>query len=173
MRIYLSGPMSGLPDLNFPAFHAEAARLRALGYDVVSPAEVNPDHTMSWEQCMRADIKALCDCDAIALMPGWENSKGAHLELHIAHRIGLKVCHTSALQAYRLPFAGVRVDGDCVIVKTRSNEAARELCGLMLAPVVLTTLKLGMHDVSLAPSTITWQAHDSNSPVDSDGGHPD
>lgn len=91
MRIYLSGPMSGLPDLNFPAFHAEAARLRALGYDVVSPAEVNPDHTMLWEQCLRADIKALCDCDAIALMPGWENSKGAHLELHIAHRLGIKV----------------------------------------------------------------------------------
>lgn len=97
MRIYLSGAMSGLPDLNFPAFHAEAARLRALGYDVVSPAEVNPDHTMSWEQCMRADIKALCDCDAIALMPGWENSKGAHLELHIAHRIGLRVYHCEAL----------------------------------------------------------------------------
>ena len=31
-RIYLSGPMSSLPELNFPAFHAEAARLRALGF---------------------------------------------------------------------------------------------------------------------------------------------
>ncbi len=31
-RIYLSGLMSGLPELNFPAFHAEAARLRALGF---------------------------------------------------------------------------------------------------------------------------------------------
>ena len=97
MRVYLSGPMSGLPDLNFPAFHAEAARLRALGHDVVSPAEVNPDHSMPWEQCLRADIKALCDCDTIALMPGWENSKGAHLELHVAHRIGLRVHHCAAL----------------------------------------------------------------------------
>jgi hypothetical protein len=39
-KIYLSGPMTGLPDLNFPAFHAEAARLRALGYDVINPAEL-------------------------------------------------------------------------------------------------------------------------------------
>ena len=37
--IYVSGPMSGLPDLNFPAFHAAAAELRALGHTVVNPAE--------------------------------------------------------------------------------------------------------------------------------------
>lgn len=91
MKLYVSGPMSNLPDLNFPAFHAAASRLRAAGYDVVNPAELNPDSSMPWDQCMRADIKALCDCDAIALMPGWMNSKGAHLELHIAHRIGLQI----------------------------------------------------------------------------------
>lgn len=90
-RLYLSGPMTGLPALNFPAFHAEAARLRALGYDVVNPAELNPDARLPWATCMRNDIKALCDCDLLALMPGWENSAGAHLELHIAHRIGIRV----------------------------------------------------------------------------------
>lgn len=37
-RLYLSGPMTGKPALNFPAFHAEAARLLALGYEVVNPA---------------------------------------------------------------------------------------------------------------------------------------
>ncbi len=39
-KLYLSGPMSGIKDNNFPVFHAEAARLRALGYTVVSPAEI-------------------------------------------------------------------------------------------------------------------------------------
>lgn len=90
-RIYLSGPMTGLPFLNFPAFHAAAARLRAQGYTVVNPAEINPDATLPWAECMRADIKALCDCHTLALLPGWENSQGAHLELHIAHRIGIRV----------------------------------------------------------------------------------
>lgn len=97
MRIYLSGPMTGLPEFNFPAFHAAAANLRAQGFEVVSPAEIVPDLTTSWEKCMRADIKALCDCDAIALLPGWEKSKGAHLELHIGHRLGLGVLHMEAL----------------------------------------------------------------------------
>lgn len=91
MRVYISGPMSGLPELNFPAFHAAAAALRAKGLEVVNPAEINPDAGMSWEQCMRADIKALCDCDALAMLPGWERSKGAHLEVHVAHRLGMQI----------------------------------------------------------------------------------
>jgi hypothetical protein len=90
-RIYLSGPMTGLPGLNFPAFNREARRLRALGFEVVNPAEINPDSAMSWQECMRADIRALCDCDTIALLPGWGKSSGAHLELHVAHRLGLHV----------------------------------------------------------------------------------
>ena len=104
--VYLSGPMTGLPDLNFPAFHSAARELRARGFEVVNPAEINPDATMGWEACMRVDIKALCDCDAIALMPGWERSKGAHLELHIAHRLALKVAYTDrpeSLDALELP----------------------------------------------------------------------
>lgn len=91
MRVYISGPMTGLPDLNFPAFREAARRLRSLGFEVVNPAELNPDPTTPWAQCMRADIKALCDCDVIALLPGWEKSKGAHLELQIAHRLELEI----------------------------------------------------------------------------------
>lgn len=93
--IYISGPMTGLPELNFPAFNQAASTLRNLGHHVVNPAEINPDVTMSWEQCMRADIKALCDCDVIALLPGWENSKGAHLEVHVAHRLGLTIANVA------------------------------------------------------------------------------
>ena len=111
-RIYVSGPMSGLPESNFPAFHAEAARLRALGYEVVNPAEINVgqepcavSNKAAWDdfynRCMRADIREMMDCDAIALMPGWERSKGAHLELHIAHRVGMRVVRCDELDAPR------------------------------------------------------------------------
>ena len=89
--VYISGPMTGMPGLNFPAFNAAAAALRERGLAVVNPAEINPDGSMAWEACMRADIKALCDCDVLALLPGWEGSKGAHLELHLAHRLGLQI----------------------------------------------------------------------------------
>ena len=89
--IYISGPMTGLPELNFPAFHAAAALLRQRGYHAVNPAEIGAACGDDWSMCMRADIKALCDCDTLALLPGWQKSQGAHLELHIAHRLGLEI----------------------------------------------------------------------------------
>ena len=91
LKIYIAGPMTALADLNFPAFHAEAARLRALGHEVINPAEINPDKHMTWRECMRTDIAALVFCDAVQLLPGWENSKGATLEHHIAERLGLHI----------------------------------------------------------------------------------
>jgi hypothetical protein len=104
LSIYIAGPMTGLADLNFPAFHAEAARLRALGHEVINPAEINPDQHMTWLQCMRTDIAALVFCDAIQLLPGWQNSKGATLEHHIAERLGLQIFGSAIapwISAYR------------------------------------------------------------------------
>jgi len=91
MTLYLAGPMSNLPALNFPAFHAAAAELRALGHHVVNPAEINTDQSADWLTCMRADIKQLVDCEAICLLPGWEKSRGATLEHQIAVGLGLQV----------------------------------------------------------------------------------
>lgn len=90
-RIYLSGPMTGLPNLNFPAFRIEAARLRAMGYEVVNPAELNPDPNADWHECMRHDLAELLKCDAVALLDGWQRSAGAHLEMHVAHRVGMEI----------------------------------------------------------------------------------
>ena len=101
LRWYVAGPMTGLPNLNFAAFHAAAARLRGLGHEVVNPAEINPDQGAKWEDCMRADIKALMDCDAILLLPGWERSRGATLEHHIAKALGMYI----ALAAGVSPFS--------------------------------------------------------------------
>ncbi|MDR5765020.1 MULTISPECIES: DUF4406 domain-containing protein [unclassified Caballeronia] len=91
MKLYIAGPMTGYPELNFPAFHAEAGRLRALGFEIVNPAEINVDPTAGWLACMRADIKQLVDCDGIALLPGWEQSSGATVEHTLARGLGLRV----------------------------------------------------------------------------------
>ena len=91
MKIYVAGPMSGLPDLNFPAFHAAAAHLRDLGVEVVNPAEINPDHTMPWHICMRRDIAQLVTCDGIVLLPGWRKSKGARIERWLAAVLRLTI----------------------------------------------------------------------------------
>jgi len=82
--------MTGIVDHNFPAFKAEADRLREQGYEVVNPADLNTPGT-PWEVCLRVDIKALCDCDVLVLLPGWQNSAGANLEVHIAHRLKIEI----------------------------------------------------------------------------------
>ncbi len=101
MKVYLSGPMKGYPESNFPAFHAHAAALRARGIEVVNPAEINVKGAENdagfYNACLRADLKAMMDCDAIALMRGWERSNGANLELHVAHRVGMSVLFVDEL----------------------------------------------------------------------------
>lgn len=96
-RIYISGPMSGMPEHNFPTFNAEATRLRGLGYDVVNPAELNPEPSKSWHDCMRTDLIELLSCDTIALLPGWQKSQGAHLEMHVAHRVGIDIVESAGI----------------------------------------------------------------------------
>lgn len=91
LRLYFAGPMTGYPNLNFPAFHGAASLLRGNGHQVVNPAEINTDPSADWLTCMRADIKQLVDVDAIVMLPGWEQSKGATLEHTIAVGLGLQV----------------------------------------------------------------------------------
>lgn len=90
-RVYIAGPMTGYVDLNFPAFHAEAAALRCAGLEVINPAEINVDPSAGWSACMRADIAQLVTCDRIQLLPGWSTSRGASLEYHIGRALGLLV----------------------------------------------------------------------------------
>ena len=90
-NIYLSGPMDGMPKHNFPAFHAEAVRLRALGHWVVNPVEINPDQNRSREECLRNDLFWMMRCDTLALLDGWERSRGALFEMHVAQETGIGI----------------------------------------------------------------------------------
>lgn len=83
--LYLSGPMTGLPDNNYPAFHQAAAALRAAGYTVLNPAEnTPPNDNPDWSDWMRVAIRQMLDADALAILPGWSKSSGALAEACIA-----------------------------------------------------------------------------------------
>ncbi|CAE6905944.1 MULTISPECIES: DUF4406 domain-containing protein [Pseudomonas] len=96
-RIYLSGPMTGCPDFNYPAFHAEADRLRSLGFDVESPAENPPQE--SWEEYLRWGLAQMLTCDSVALLPGWGISKGAQLEVSVAEKLKMTIVMAESIQA--------------------------------------------------------------------------
>ena len=107
-RLYLAGPMRGIPKFNFPAFHAAAAALRARGYRVFSPAEfddifgekelditgyvmTHPIHSY-----IRRDVHVIINelepntADGIVMLPGWSESLGASAEVHLAAWCELK-----------------------------------------------------------------------------------
>jgi hypothetical protein len=90
LTIYISGPMTGKPGLNFDAFNAAAAKYRAQGHTVINPAELNPDPSTPWVECMKVDIAALLKCNAIKMLPGWCDSRGARLERYIAWALNFK-----------------------------------------------------------------------------------
>ena len=91
-RLYLAGPMTGLPDYNYPAFHAAAARLRSAGYDVASPAELGKERGYAWHDYLRRGlIQMLRDCTGVALLPGWNESKGARVEVDVAAAVGMRL----------------------------------------------------------------------------------
>ena len=89
IRIYLSGKMSGLPDNNYPAFNAEAARLRAMGYWVENPAENPAPPCGTWAGYMRTAVRQMLVCDQVASLPGWKRSRGALIEHWIATAFGM------------------------------------------------------------------------------------
>lgn len=106
--------MSGIEGLNGAAFADAASSLRAAGFDVVSPAEVHhPGETgpgsLPWVDYLRTDLRAMLECDAIVLLPGWRASDGARLELRTAVSLGFQVFYYGARGRLESVVAGVAV----------------------------------------------------------------
>ena len=90
--LYLSGPMTGLPNFNYDAFNNAATTLRDLGNHVFNPAECfGGRQDLAKEEYMRADIKAVLEATVVVTLPNWEKSTGAQLEVEVAKAIGIPV----------------------------------------------------------------------------------
>ena len=120
---YLAGPMTGIPHFNFPAFQEATKSLRAQGYNIISPVELDRPElaaaalasetgsisdlpkTETWGEILARDVRIIADeCDGVMLLPYWYNSKGATLEAVV----GLLCGHTFNIWANKhaipLPF---------------------------------------------------------------------
>lgn len=95
--IYISGPMTGYPDHNYPKFMRVESYLRKnfSWLRVVNPATLHGPGEHRREDCLRRDVRALCDCTHIYMLTGWHQSAGAKLELDVATALGLTVVFES------------------------------------------------------------------------------
>ena len=101
MKIYIAGPMTGYPDYNRASFNANAELLRYRGHEVINPAELPEPAHPAWEEYLKVALREMLGCDMVAVIPGWELSAGACLEVDIAKRLKIPC----------MDAANVRVDG--------------------------------------------------------------
>ena len=110
--VYIAGPMRGHQYFNFPAFDRANEDLLAEGYSVISPADLDREHgfdpmslpedydwldlqkiDFSLHDAIDRDVAALKGSDAIYLLDGWEQSRGALAEKSLAEWLGLMVMY--------------------------------------------------------------------------------
>jgi len=100
--IFISGPMTGHKDFNYPLFHEVGRKLKDKKKLFYSPAHhwtgkelepPKPEEAKSWDYYMRRSLKMLLDCDHILMLPGWQESEGAWLERDLAKNLGMKITY--------------------------------------------------------------------------------
>ncbi len=105
-KLYLSGPMSGYKDYNRPLFMAATKCLRDKGYTILNPCESDGEvpSNATWRDYLKKDLRMLADADGIIVLPRWEDSKGARLEVHICFQLGLPVFRFDMRKKDIVPF---------------------------------------------------------------------
>jgi len=92
-RVYLAGPMTGIPEHNFPAFMEAARELRRRGIKVYNPADRPFQRRlgMPLEYYLGYELRAVCNAEAVVVLPGWEHSRGTQIETTVAYLLNKPV----------------------------------------------------------------------------------
>lgn len=88
-KIYIAGPMTGIPDFNRKAFNDMAALLRSRGHIVLNPA-ILPDG-LEQHEYMDITIAMLRCSDTLCLLEGWTGSDGAKAEAALAKKLKIEI----------------------------------------------------------------------------------
>lgn len=90
-RVYISGPMTGLPMRNREAFNEAEDWLRISGYEPINPSSNGLADSAAYDEHMRANLRMLLTADAVAVLPGWERSRSAQIATRLASDLNMSV----------------------------------------------------------------------------------
>lgn len=90
-KLYVSGPMTGLPEYNVHAFRRASFELRQAGYLVLDPSAKGLIYGWTWKDYMHAALREMLLCDGVALLTGWQDSRGARIEVDLADKLEMEV----------------------------------------------------------------------------------
>jgi hypothetical protein len=103
-QLYIAGPMRGHPNCNRERFAAVAAKLRARGFVVINPGELDSDYREEWHpdqklaymrECMLRDCAAVCGSHGVYMLAGWQASSGAQAEHALAKCLPIRIVYES------------------------------------------------------------------------------
>lgn len=91
--VYLSGPMTGLPDYNRAAFNLRAEAFKALGYSVNNPADISVTHgtDKSYGFYFKRALRLMLESDVVYVFGDTSNSAGVQMELKVAEMAGMPI----------------------------------------------------------------------------------
>lgn len=87
--VYICGPMSGLPEFNYPAFNAAEKAIRErYGCRVLNPTR---RAGMEYADQIRLGCADVVSATVVVVLPGWGKSSGAQEEMACAEIHGRRV----------------------------------------------------------------------------------
>ena len=94
MTYYISGQITGIDDLNRPAFAHAAGSLYLAGHVPISPFDLGCGELDTYHKQLKRDLVAICGlADAIYMLKGWEHSPGARAEHAVAVALELPIAY--------------------------------------------------------------------------------
>lgn len=113
-KVYISGPMTGIPDYNRSEFKKAEDKFTQMNFEVINPHNLFTKEELdeifskvkskeiteedAWGIFMKRDIEHLMKCDFVAILPYWETSRGANLELANAKAVKMPIINADTLQ---------------------------------------------------------------------------
>src|SRR5215469_16538110 len=91
-KCYIAGKVTGLSEQEYRSkFRNAEIAVTVLGYEPINPVEMDHDHDKTWLSYMREALTQFMVCDLLYVLPDWEDSRGARIEVQLAKDLGIPI----------------------------------------------------------------------------------
>ncbi len=136
--LYIAGPMRGIAEYNFPAFLEAENQLKSMGYKVLSPATQDvlegfethtPESELTgddFERWVKRDMDMVSKSDGVCVLPGFEKSKGAQVEVTVARFLNKPVYTYPSMAKLEVSGSMVAPASDILVEALRITSGDRQ-----------------------------------------------